>query len=183
MSKVQYNPGISGINLYIDKKGRLIYLNPLTRKPVFVPKASMRKFNMYRSRYITVAAAFLIMAILFHDWLHWPLWIAVLLTLMIWAGFDYSFYRFVSSLPPVQKFDREKCRSTYDLAIPESDRNKAILRIVLIVAVGILLVINGLQMHYDSFQMFLCWAAMVCLFLYAAFIGWQLYRALKASKS
>lgn len=177
MSKVRANPGISGLNLYIDKKNRVIYLNPLTKKAVMVPKSDYRRFNMYRTRYLASISAFLIMAILFNDWFHSPLWIAFVLALVIYAGFEYSFQKFVNRLPDAPKFDRAKCEHTYDLSIPSKDRTRALVKIVLYIILGVLLVVNAYQMKYDQMQLVLCWIAMFCCIGYACFTMWQLSRS------
>ncbi len=180
MSKVRANPGLSGLNLYVDKKNRVIYYNPLTKKAVMVPKSDFRKFNMYRTRYLAVISAFLVMAILFGDWFHLPVWIALVLSLLLWAGFEYSFSLFINKLPPAPKFSRETCEHTYDLSIPQKDRTRARVKIVLYFILGILLVVNAYQLHYDETQLVLCWIAMVCCFAYAGFTIWQLSRSKKA---
>ncbi|MEY8380712.1 hypothetical protein [Ileibacterium valens] len=182
MSRVQANPGLSGLNLYIDKKNRIIYYNPLVKKAVMIPKSDYRKFNMYRTRYLAVISAFLIMAILFEEWFHWPLWLAFVLSLIIYAGFEFSFYKFVNRLPDAPKFNKESCVHTYDLSIQPKDRTRAKVKIVLYFILGILLVVNAYQMNYDPSMLIMCWIAMICCFAYAGFTIWQLSRSTKVSR-
>lgn len=179
MAKVRVNSGLSGLNLYTDRKGRLIYYNPLLKKAWQVPKHDEKKFSSFKARFIFSAATLLVLCLVFNDWFHWPIWIAVLLSLAVFIVLEILFVRFLNTLPPVNNFDKTKLTHTYDLTITEKDRSRAILRLILYVVLGVLLVVNAYQMHYDAGMLLLCYGAMIYCLGYAAFLFWQLSRSQK----
>lgn len=177
MASVNVQNPLRGFHIYTDKKHRTIYYNPLTHKAMQIPGPEFKRFRMFQSRYVSVAAIFLLVLLIFYDWLHMPLWIPIVLGIVTLGIFEFLWYRFQNSLPPYKNFDKSRLISSYDQTISRADRQKAWIRIVLTALIGVLLVINAYMLHYDTGMLTACWIAMVALFVYAGFCIWQLSRA------
>lgn len=174
MARVINQDQILGMNIYLDRKNRTVYYSPITRRAYQVPPSDFKRFRAFKARYVTVLAGFMVMLILCSDWMKLPLWVPIVLSLVIWGVIEYFYYRFLNSLPPYPKFDKSKLKPSYEMSITREERNKAWLRIVLYVVVGVLLVINAYQLHYDFAMLAACYAAMILLCGYAIFSIWQL---------
>lgn len=167
----------AGKNLYIDKKRRIIYLSPYLHQALYLPKFDYKKFNRYKSRYLVVAATFMILATAFDAWFHWPIWAAVVITACVWAGLEFSFYQFQKTLVVDKNFDATKCTPTIDAVISPEQRSKCQLKIVLYLLLGVLLVFNAYDQHYSMIIIAGCWAAM----LYCFYTAYKLIRLLMKS--
>lgn len=154
-----------GRNLYLDRKNRMIYVSPLLKEALYLPKYDYRKFNRYKSRFLVPVAAFMVLATTMSSWFSMPVWVSVVLALLIFAGMEFSFYRFLRTLTVVKNFEKDKAVSTVDTVISSDMRTKCWLKIILYVLLGVLLVINGYQQHYDLWVLVCCWLAMAyCLY-------------------
>lgn len=172
-----------GMNIYFDKKNRTIYYSPITKKAYQVPPGDFKRFRMFKSRYMAVFAAFLILILIFGDMLGMSLWVPIVLTLVVWGLFEFFYYKFLNSLPLYKNFDKSRLRSSYDFPISNEERKKSWLRVVLYFVLGILLVVNAYQNDYGTAMLAACYAAMALCFFYGFFIIWQLGKAAKASSA
>ncbi|MEY8309063.1 hypothetical protein AAK899_06050 [Erysipelotrichaceae bacterium 51-3] len=168
-----------GKNLYIDKKRRIIYLSPYLHEALYLPKFDYKKFNRYKSRYLIVAATFMILATAFDTWFHWPIWSAIIITVALWGGLEYSFYKFQKTLVPVKGFDAAKCTPTVDSVIAPDQRSKCYLKVVLYILLGVLLVFNAYDQHYSTIIIVACWAALLFCFYTAFKLTWMLIKSPK----
>lgn len=169
-----------GRNLYFDAKHRMIYVSPLLREALYLPKYDYKKFNRYKSRFLIAIAAFMILGTAFSEWFEWPLWISIVLSLLIFAGIEFSFYKFQKTLTVVKNFDKAEATPTVNSVISPDMRAKCWLKIVLYIVLGVLLVVNAYDQHYDLWLLIACYVAMVyCLFIAGTLI-WQVMKSPKA---
>lgn len=157
-----------GKNLYIDNKRRMIYTSPLLREALYLPKYDYRKFNRYKSRYLVAIATFMILSTAMTSWFDLPLWVSVVISLLVFAAMEFSFYKFQKTLTVVKNFDISKAQSTVSLEIAPDMRTKCWLKIVLYAILGVLLVVNAYEQKYDLTLLLCCWGALVYCF-YTAF--------------
>ncbi len=156
----------TGKNLYFDNKKRMIYVSPYLHEALYLPKYEYKKFNRFQSRYVICAATFMILGPALSSWFELPLWIAFVIALLALAGFEYSFYRFQKGLTVVKNFDKESAISTVDQMITSESRQKAYIKIVLYILLGVLLVFNAYDQHYSQVVITICWIALVgCLYM------------------
>lgn len=171
-----------GKNLYFDKKRRLVYVSPYLHEALYLPKYEYKKFNRYRSRYVVSAATFMILGPAFSNWFELPLWIAIVIALLALAGFEYSFYKFQKGLAVVKNFDKESAVSTVEQRITTESRQKAYIKIVLYLALGILLVFNAYDQQFSQTIIIICWIALAgCLYMVYTLIR-MLIRSSKADE-
>lgn len=156
----------AGKNLYFDKKKRMVYVSPYLHEALYLPKYEYKKFNRFKSRYLICAATFMILGPAFSSWFNLPLWMAALIALLALAGFEFSFYRFQKTLAVAKNFDPTTAVSTIDQTISKETRQKAYIKITLYIALGVLLVLNAYDQHYDQTIIIICWIALVgCLYM------------------
>lgn len=155
----------TGKNIYIDKKRRIIYLSPLLHQAFLIPKSSYVKFNRYKSRFLLSLSVFLVLATTLPNWFGTPVWACGLIALVLFAGLEYSYYKFLKTLPVVDKFDPEKASPTVIQEITPEMRSKCWVRIVLYLLLGVLLVFNAYDQHYDIWMLIACWGVLAyCLY-------------------
>lgn len=157
----------TGKNIYIDKKRRIIYVSPLLHQAFLIPKSSYIKFNRYKSRFLLSLSVFLVLATTLPTWFHTPVWVCGIIALVLFAGLEYSYYKFLKTLPTMDKFDPQKACPTVIQEITPEMRNKCWVRIILYLLLGILLVINAYDQHYDVWMLIACWGVLAYCF-YAA---------------
>lgn len=155
-----------GSNLYKDSKGRMIYYYPLTKQACYIPKFDYRKFNLYQSRYLISVAAFMVLVTILQEWFHTPFWIPLVISGALAVILEIRFQKFLKSMQPVKKFDKEKLTPTVSMTMDSEARTKTLIKIVLLVLLGILIVINAYQSHYSQMLVIFCYLAM-------AFCLWQ----------
>lgn len=172
----------AGRNLYLDDKGRLVYYSRLLKKAVYVPKFDYKKFQRFRLRYVIAIASFMVLYTIMGAWFNTPGWIPVLIAVLIWAGMEYSFVKFLKGLQPVKKFRPEELTKTFDLAYTPDMKSKCIIKIVLYFALGILIVVNAYEQQYAAWLIAFCWLAMVFCLYQGGSLAWELYRSIKSQK-
>ncbi|UNT96581.1 hypothetical protein [Allobaculum mucilyticum] len=150
-----------GKNLYFDKKRRMIYTSPLLHEALYIPKYEYRKFNRFKSRYVISAATLMVSWVILDDWFSTPFYVPILLALLVFGLFEFSFYRFQKSLSVVKDFDKSKAVPTQSEVISGDQRTKAWLKVVLYVVLGVLLVVNAYEQHYEGLILYVCWAGLV----------------------
>lgn len=156
----------TGKNVYIDKKRRIIYVSPLLHKALLIPPSSYVKFNRYKSRFLLSLSVFLVLATTCPNWFGTPIWVCGLIALVVFAGIEYSFYKFQKSLPVMEKFDPTKAYPTISQEVSPELRGKCWLRIVLYLLLGGLLVYNAYDQHYDLWMLLACWAVLAyCVYM------------------
>ncbi len=161
-SRVTENPALVGLNLYTDPKGRLVYIQPFTKKAVYVAAYDQKKFIMYKRRYLVVLAALILLWTVLVSMFEISFWIPAVLCVLLWAGLEFSFSKFLGTMQPVKKLRMEDLTPTYEAQISEDEKKKYWVRAGLYMLLGVMLVMNAYQQQYDGFTMFFCWAA--CLF-------------------
>lgn len=170
----------TGKNLFIDKKRRIIYTSPLLRQPLYLPRYDYKKFNRYRSRFLVALATFMILSTTLTPWFNVPLWVSLLISIAVFAGLEYSYYKFLKTLQPVSNFNPEKVEPTVSRIIPPEMRSKYWVRAILYVILGVLLVVNGYQQNYDTVLILGCWAALLYCLYAAIQLGLALMRSDRA---
>ena len=155
-----------GKHLFFDNKRRLIYVSPLLHKNLYLPKYDYKRFNRYNSRFIVAVATIMICGSALTDWFKMPMWIAFVLGALVFAGFEWSFYKFQKGLTVVSDFDPSKATPTVSSVISSDMRTKTWLKIILFIVLGVLLVVNAYQSHYSQQVIILCWCGLaVCVYM------------------
>lgn len=158
-SRITQNPALVGVNLYTDAKGRLVYIQPITKKAVYVASYDEKKFITYKRRYLIVLAALMLLYSLVTVMFKQPIWIPAVLTLLLWIGLEYSFNKFLNTMQPVKKLKMDDLTPTYEAQISPEEKQKYWIRVGLYVLLGVLLVFNAYQQKYTGFTLVFCWAA------------------------
>lgn len=150
-----------GKRLYLDSKRRTIYLSPLLHEALYLPKYDFKRFNQFRNRYFIAAATLMIAVTVFDSWFKLPVWGAFVLAALVFAVFEYRFFKFQKTLSVVKDFDKSKAVCTETVDITKEAITKAWLKAVLYLALGVLLVLNAYEQHYSDIVIYACWAALV----------------------
>jgi hypothetical protein len=166
-----------GLNVYIDSKGRTVYYSPFEKKAWYVPAFEYKKFNRYRSRYMIAIASLMLLTVLMKEWFDLPLWIPIVISVGIWAGLEYSFYKFLHALQPVKHFSKEGFRHSYEIVMTEDDRKKVWIKCLLYLLLGVLIVVNAYMQNYDFWLILACYAALVFCLVQIVSLLYQLKKA------
>lgn len=140
---------LSGRNIYGDKKNRVIYLSPITKKAYVLKPMHVKEFNQSKSRFILPIIIFIfISGIAFDkpiiDIPYAPL-VAALIALAVYGFFAYRFYyKFLPTLTVLPNFVPEHKNSFLDTARRRSP-NVSMLRLGLLLVMAVLFILNGRQ--------------------------------------
>ena len=77
---------IYGLNIYEDKKGRIIYKDFLMKNAVYIPTFDFKMFSFYRYRYIIGVSSFIVLQTLF-TLFHASVLLSNILTIFIFVFF------------------------------------------------------------------------------------------------
>lgn len=173
----------SGTNIYKDAKGRIIYYYPLTKQAWYVPKYDFRKFNRLRSRFLISVAAFMVLLTILQEWFQIPFWIPLVISIALAVVLEMSFAKLLKTMQPVKKFNKDELQPTISLELNPEARTKLILKIVLLIVLGVLIVFNAYEQHYETMVIFFCYLAMALCFFEAGKDIWLLIKSQQAKKA
>lgn len=178
-SRLENNRNLVGMNLYLDPKGRIIYKSSLTNRAVYINPYDEKKFGLFKQRYLIVLAAFFLLWTFMTSMLHTPFWMPVVLSLLLLAGLEYSFQKFLSGLQPIKHYKDGELISTLESEMTPQDKQKVWLKTFLYCLLGIFIVINAYQESYSGVSLIACWiAGFFCIGLG----GYQIFIMNKFSK-
>lgn len=154
---------VYGLNVYEDKKGRIIYYDMFKKQGLYIPTFDYKQFSIYKMRYIIDLSAFVILQALLTQFFEVNFLVPCVLTVFVFLFFEYKFRKFLSTKSVVKHFKKEECKGYFDI-ISGEDKNKLLIKGVLYILLGVLLVFNGYDRAYTGFTMMFCWLVMVlCL--------------------
>lgn len=163
MIKTQKNKApdnIYGLNIYEDKKGRLIYYDILKKRAVFIPAFDFKQFSFYRYRYIIALSVFVVLQTLLTEFFSIHYLVPIGITLIIYFFLELKFRQFINDKQPVKHFDKKDCKGYFDI-LNTQDPQKMILKAVLYVLLGALLVFNAYDKNYQGFTLIFCWLILI----------------------
>ena len=154
---------IYGLNIYEDKKGRIIYKDFLMKNAVYIPTFDFKMFSFYRYRYIIGVSSFIVLQTLFILF-HASVLLSNILTIFIFVFLEYKFRVFLKDKQKVKKFNKSEYIGYIDV-LNKQDPTKMLLKAVLYIALGILILYNGYDKSYVGVSLAFCWLIMiVCVF-------------------
>ena len=154
---------IYGLNIYEDKKGRIIYKDFLMKNAVYIPTFDFKMFSFYRYRYIIGVSSFIVLQTPF-TLFHASVLLSNILTIFIFVFLEYKFRVFLKEKQKVKKFNKSEYIGYIDV-LNKQDPTKMLLKAVLYIALGILILYNGYDKSYVGVSLAFCWLIMiVCVF-------------------
>ena len=154
---------IYGLNIYEDKKGRIIYKDFLMKNAVYIPTFDYKMFSFYRFRYIIVVSSFIVLQTLF-SMFNIPTLASNLMTIFIFFFLEFKFRMFLKQKQTVKHFNKADCLGYIDI-LNRQDPTKMLLKAVLYILLGVLIVYNGYDKSYVGVSLAFCWLIMIiCVF-------------------
>lgn len=128
---------ISGINIFLDTKGRYVYRDRFSKIGYIIPVGSMKSYRSYSLRFFLCLAVFALLA----DYILAP-WLAAIAAVAVYAIIEFRFRKkFLGSLTQVPNFTPAAHESRLKVMARES-KSKLIVLILLFIALAILLLLN-----------------------------------------
>lgn len=126
---------LEGINIYLDKKGQKVYLDPFTKKGYVITPAKEKTFQMLNNIPLYVALVGVFCYVLFE----FPWWVSLIAMAGSAALLTYRFYKFLGNCTTYASFKPEKKHQPTSYSSPDSI---IYMKIVLFALLAILLVIS-----------------------------------------
>lgn len=131
---------ISGINIFRDKKNRIIYRDPITKNAYQIFPQDEKGFYAYSNRYLLIALAMILSAGYFISWLQ-----ALGLGILLVIGVDvYARFKYLPKLKKTSLPDSAKRYSLLENLVNRNQPGRSLLKAFLYLAFSILIVVNGI---------------------------------------
>lgn len=128
---------LTGRDIYVDKKDRLIYYNKNKKQGFVIAPGQESTFKTCRSRYLLGLCAFALVQIALID----NFLISGLIGVAVAGILEFRYRKFLNKSPMIQNYDLSKAVCTTDLP-PELSFEAIVLRVFLFVLLSILLIVN-----------------------------------------
>lgn len=139
------NITLSGRNIYVDKRGRIIYYDLLTKKGYYVGKEDENKLFFYKNRLVFILFAVILTIGTFFTTIQAALAGAITLVL-VEAYYRFSFFK---KLKVATHFERKNRISPIQAIIKEKTPVRTLILAFLYLAFAILIVINAYIEEYS----------------------------------
>lgn len=160
INKTDKPDNIYGLNVYEDSKGRLIYYDILKKQAVYIPTFDFKMFSFYKYRYMLTVATLIVLTTLLSEFFQWNILLPIVITVAVYVTLETKFRKFINTKQVVKHFNKEECKGYFDI-VNSQDPTKMMIKIGLYVVLGVLLVVNAYDKHYEGFTMIFSWGAMV----------------------
>lgn len=128
---------LTGRDIYVDKKERLIYYNKNNKQGFVIAPGQENTFRTCRSRYLLGLCAFALVQIaLVNNFL-----ISGAIGIAVAGILEFRYRKFLNKSPMIQNYDLSKAICTTELP-PELSFEAIVLRVVLFILLSILLIVN-----------------------------------------
>lgn len=154
--------GISGRNIYVDKRNRIVYYDMITKKGYIIDPKEEEKYKLYQNRFVLIFCAMILCFDFFSGWLTFMAGLAVSF-LIIELVFRFAF---LNKLRTVANVERAKHLSVLDEVIQTQDKKRALLKATLYSAFGILIIVNAYSSNYETIPFLACIGVAVFAFYY-----------------
>lgn len=138
---------IAGRNIYQNDKGQNVLFDSHSKTGYIIQPKDESSFRLYHNRYILVAAI-LMLGISFN--IDWKLILGFSIAMMIILEWRYR-KNFLPSLVKVENFKATNKKTMVDALAEQNDKARCAFLAVLYLAFGILMVVNGFQIHAGTF--------------------------------
>lgn len=126
---------LEGINIYIDKKGQKVYLDPFTKKGYVITPAKEKTFQTINNIPLYTVLVGVFCYVLFE----FPWWVTLIAMLASAALLTYRFYKFLGNCTTYANFKPDKKNLPTSYSSPDSI---IYMKIVLFSLLAILLIIS-----------------------------------------
>ncbi len=140
---------VSGRNIFKDDKGRDILYIKSKNTGYVIQEKDQKGYNLYSNRYVISVIAGVLAANF-----NIPVLYCIAISVALIAFLEYRYRtHFLPSLIQLTNFKPTKNISTLDALILEKDKKRNLTLAILYVALGVLIVINGIQMKVSPIIM------------------------------
>lgn len=154
--------GISGRNIYVDKRNRVIYYDWLTKKGYIIEPKLEEKYKLYQNRFILIFCGLVLCIDYFNGWL---LFVAALVGAFVAVEFIFRFF-FLRRLRTVANVDRTKKLTVLQEVIESRDKKRALLKAALYSVFGILVIVNAYTSNFELVPFIACIGIALFAFYY-----------------
>ncbi len=142
-------PTVTGRNIFQDDKGRNILYNFKTKTGYIIQEKDERAYRLYANRYVILIIMFVLLINFIKN-----LYLVFGLLLILGIMLEYSYRkRFIPSLTCIQNMKPFKKLSPIDSLVELGDKKRCLFLSIMYLALGILIVINGIQIKLSPFVM------------------------------
>lgn len=128
---------LTGRNIFIDKRKRVIYYNRRNKVGYVISSGSESNYQLLNVRYVIAVIAFIFAYLLFHV----NIFISIAISILTAALLEYRYRKLLDSYTQISRFDYENAEKSINA--PTSYTNGAlIIRIALYLALAILIIVN-----------------------------------------
>lgn len=126
---------LEGINIYLDKKGQKVYLDPFTKKGYVITPAKEKSFQTINNIHLYVILVGVFCYVLFE----FPWWVSLIAMAISAALLTYRFYKFLGNCTTYANFKPDKKNQPTSYSSPDFI---IYMKIVLFTLLAILLIVS-----------------------------------------
>lgn len=151
---------LEGINIYHDKKGQKVYLDPFTKKGYVITKQKEKSFQTINN----VALYTILVGVFCYVLFEFPWWVSLIAMIASAVLLEYRFYKFLNNCTVYANFKPDKKNQPTSYSSPDSI---IYLKIALFTLLAILLILSVTL--YPTTQKYVFFGsiaiAIVCFFI------------------
>ncbi|MDO4500807.1 MAG: hypothetical protein Q4B60_05965 [Erysipelotrichaceae bacterium] len=166
------NTELEGLNIYRDRKGQKVYLDPITKNGYVIPPNKEKTFKVLENVVLYTALTGVVAYALFD----FSIIVTIIIMAAVFAFLEFRWRKFLSNCTMITKFKPVKKNESEIYSSPDS---MIILKIVAYLAVASLLIVTAVLDKSGNTTMF---AVSIAVAVAAAFIGVKYITILYARK-
>lgn len=166
---------VTGFNIYKDKKNRDVYYDVFTKEGYVITPNEVTKLNFYQKRFIIPVIIFALTYTIDLFGFKFGIVGAGAASLLSFVCIEYFFrFRFLKSMITLPNFVPNKKEDYFHQLATSSPLSSLIIKGILYIALGVLLIVFGLQESFQTFE----WVVCIVITIVVTVVGFfQLYAA------
>lgn len=147
----------SGINIYVDEKGRDVYYDVFTKRGYVIQEKNRATYSKFENRYLLCLILIILLCSITNNYV-----LSIIIGVVVAIIYEVAFrFKFLETLVAINNFKPKEKYSIIDQIANSNQKQKTIIKAILYVALAVLIIINAYRQHLSTPLMILSYLVSV----------------------